>query len=292
MYKLTDLVYDALKLPPLKNWDGKMICGPSNYDNVFLANNMKGHLRCYSFTLLDSGWLKVLFNQQEITLQKNDLYVFTPGIVGSVIDASEDYHGLCLIVEESFTFESPVVQNLIKAAYFPIARLHEPKITLSETEAEHLRGLMQLCHDRIHSTHTFKSDSLRLIYELFILDLIDIQRKSIEYHPISGQAKHLFIAFIQLVPQHYIVHHDIGFYASMLHITPTYLSRIVKRISGRTVMDYINHMLLMEASGLLLFTTQSIAQIASILHFADQASFCKFFLRMKGMTPTDYRTKK
>ena len=292
MYRLTHFVYDVLKSPPLENWDGKMICGESNYGNVFLTNDMKDNLGCYSFTLLDRGWVRLLYNQREITLEKDDLYVFTPGIPTSIISASEDYHGLCLIVEEAFTFELPVVHKLIKAEHFPIIRLHEPKISLSETEAEHLRQLMQLCIDRLGSNHAFKAESLRLIYELFILDLLDRQRESIDFQPISKQAENLFIAFIQLVPKHYIEHHDVGFYASMLHITPTYLSRIVKQISGRTVMDYINHMLLMEASGLLLFTTQSIAQIASLLHFADQASFSKFFIRMKGMSPTEYRTKK
>ena len=57
-------------------------------------------------------------------------------------------------------------------------------------------------------------------------------------------------------------------------------------------MDYINQMLLMEASFLLRTSPMSIAQIADRLHFADAPSFSKFFTRMKGQTPREYRNTK
>lgn len=54
-------------------------------------------------------------------------------------------------------------------------------------------------------------------------------------------------------------------------------------------MDYINQMLVMEASFLLRTTSLSITQIADRLHFSDVASFSKFFSRFKGVSPRDYR---
>ena len=80
-----------------------------------------------------------------------------------------------------------------------------------------------------------------------------------------------------------------GFYASQLCITPRYLSQIVRDVSGRTVVDYINQMLLTEASYMLLQTSLPIAQIADRLHFSETASFTRFFTRMKGVNPREYR---
>ena len=54
-------------------------------------------------------------------------------------------------------------------------------------------------------------------------------------------------------------------------------------------MDYINHMLLTEASFLLRTSKLSIGQISDRLHFSDTPSFSKFFSRMKGMSPRAYR---
>ncbi len=71
-----------------------------------------------------------------------------------------------------------------------------------------------------------------------------------------------------------------------------YLSRIVKRVSGHTVVNYLNHLVLMEAMHQLLGTDLTIAKIAECLHFADQSSFTKFFIRMRGVGPKKFRTRK
>jgi len=99
--------------------------------------------------------------------------------------------------------------------------------------------------------------------------------------------------FLRLLPQHFAEHHDIAFYASRLCITTTYLSRVVRQVSGgRTVVDYINQMLLMEATLLLRQTSLSITQISHQLHFAEVTTFARFFNRMKGMNPREFRKGK
>ena len=86
---------------------------------------------------------------------------------------------------------------------------------------------------------------------------------------------------------------DGGVVASELCITTTYLSRVVRQVSGgRTVVDYINQMLLMEATFLLRQTSMSITQISDQLHFAEVTTFARFFNRMKGMTPREFRKGK
>ena len=46
---------------------------------------------------------------------------------------------------------------------------------------------------------------------------------------------------------------------------------------------------MMEASYLLQQTSLPIVQIADRLHFSESASFTRFFTRMKGMTPREFR---
>ncbi len=45
----------------------------------------------------------------------------------------------------------------------------------------------------------------------------------------------------------------------------------------------------MEASYLLLQTSLPIGEIAERLHFSETASFTRFFTRMKGTSPREYR---
>ena len=61
---------------------------------------------------------------------------------------------------------------------------------------------------------------------------------------------------------------------------------MVRQVTGRTVVDYINQMLLMEASFLLQTSGLSITQIADRLHFADTPSFSKFLDEPSGKPVT------
>ena len=117
----------------------------------------------------------------------------------------------------------------------------------------------------------------------------------VQFNQVSSglRVEEIFLGFLGLLPQHFEAHHDIGFYASELCITTTYLSRVVRQVSGgRTVVDYINQLLLMEATFLLRQTSLSITQISDRLHFAEVTTFARFFHRMKGVNPRDFRKGK
>ena len=62
-----------------------------------------------------------------------------------------------------------------------------------------------------------------------------------------------------------------------LHISTTYLSRIVKHITGHTVRFHINELLCADARKLLECTDLDIKEIAEV--FSDQSVFCKFFVK-------------
>lgn len=86
-------------------------------------------------------------------------------------------------------------------------------------------------------------------------------------------------------------HHPAGteIDTSIIYADYYYLEALLKLVSGRTVIDYINQMLKMEASYLLQQTSLPIVQIADRLHFSEAASFTRFFTRMKGMNPREFR---
>ncbi len=110
-----------------------------------------------------------------------------------------------------------------------------------------------------------------------------------EHHCVPSRYEDVFRDFLQLLQVHFIAHRDLDFYADQLNITKTCLSRIVRQTGGQTVMNFIEQSLLAEAERLLKTTSRSIAQLADDLHFAGQASFTRFFTRLKGMWPRGFR---
>lgn len=289
MYKLRDFMRETLNVANEDIVSDEIYCVSTDAEKTFLTNKMQETLDCYTFTIVTQGWLTLIYNGQELTFTSGDLCIYAPGFPITILGASENYRGICLMADEQMVLEIPVVRNVIRAAYFPLVELNKPKLQLSAEDADKLQEWMRHAIDILSSDHLFKAEILRTLFTLFLLDLMNIMERNLVHHQLSERTETLFISFIRLLPQHFLEHHDISFYAERLHITTTYLSRIVRQITGRTVVDYINQMLLMEATWLLQTTDLSIAVIAERLHFADQSSFGRFFTRMKGVNPKRFR---
>lgn len=274
---------------PMENWDGKMLCLETDAALTSRTNETEGFMSAYTFTLVTQGSATIIYNGKEITLHTDDLYIYSPGLSVSVAAISQDYRGICLLADEHTTLDTPGVHDLVHIAYQPIVQLHEPKVALTHDAAVHLAARMREIMAYLHSDHIYKSEVIRMLYAVFLLDMQNVQQKAISHRTTSQRVEEIFIGFIRLLPLHFAQHHDIGYYASVLNISTVYLSRVVKQVSGRTVIDYINQLLVMEASFLLRTTTLSVSQIADRLHFADTQSFSKFFSRLKGISPRVYR---
>ena len=275
----------------IRDWDGKLLIVDTDAHNSLVETNaLPGTVAAYGYTIVLQGWMTMLFNGREVRCSKHDLIIYTPGIAVSVIAISDDYRGICLVADKDFVFESPTMRDAIRAAYLPAVELSEPRLTLAEEDMLNLMELMGIIRRYLLSPdHPFRSESLRTTYGLFLLELTAIQERTISDRRYPKRIEELFFDFLRLVPIHFAEHHDVAFYASRLCITPRYLSKIVRDVSGRTVVDYINQMLLLEASYLLQQTSLPIVEIADRLHFSETASFTRFFTRMKGMNPREYR---
>ena len=293
MYSLKEF-WRLRSLPvPEGTWDGNVICLETNVEWTFGTNETRGFLSCYTFTIVTRGWVTILYNCSELTLHEGDLYTYSPGFEVTVLSSSNDYSGICLLADEYFTLSLPTVRDAIRTAYFSVVELTSPVLPLQDDDRHRLQELMQMM---IHYQQTglpHSNESMQMLYNLFLTDLSTIQQHSIREHRFPKRIEEIFLGFLGLMPQHFMEHHDIGFYADRLCITTTYLSRIVRQVSGgRTVVDYINQMLLMEAVFLLRQTSLSITQISDKLHFAEVTTFARFFNRMKGMNPSEFRKRK
>ena len=82
---------------------------------------------------------------------------------------------------------------------------------------------------------------------------------------------------------------NIKAYADYLCITPNHLSAVIRKQSGRSVMDWLNAHCVLRAQVLLRHTNLSIYEIADRLGFQSATFFTRFFHRETGLTPKEYR---
>lgn len=77
--------------------------------------------------------------------------------------------------------------------------------------------------------------------------------------------------------------------ARQLGITPTQLNRVCRQLTGRSALALLHARVMLEAQRDLAYTTLSVKQIALGLGFGDAGYFTRFFQRLSGRTPTQWR---
>ena len=92
----------------------------------------------------------------------------------------------------------------------------------------------------------------------------------------------------------YIYHHfreplTLERVAEQIHMSPAYVSRRFKKVTGFGYREYLNYVRLKEASRMLLETDLAVADIAQLCGFSDGNYFGDLFRKEKGMSPRMYR---
>ena len=99
----------------------------------------------------------------------------------------------------------------------------------------------------------------------------------------------VFPPLIQLITEHYKDQRCAQFYADQLGISLQHLSTTVKQVTGKSVLDTIAYIVIIDAKAQLKGTDMTIQEIAYSLNFPNPSFFCKFFRRHVGMSPLEFR---
>jgi AraC-like DNA-binding protein len=71
--------------------------------------------------------------------------------------------------------------------------------------------------------------------------------------------------------------------------SPTYLTTLFRRLTGRTVLEWVTERRMAEARRLLLQTDENLATICTRIGYTDTNSFIRLFRRLHGVTPGEWR---
>ena len=104
-----------------------------------------------------------------------------------------------------------------------------------------------------------------------------------------NRSEELFQRFMQLLPRHIRRERSVAYYAGQLCVTAKHLTVAVREVSGRTASQWIEEFVVLEAKVMLRSTDLTIQEISVRLHFANQSFFGKYFHRVAGLSPKEYR---
>ena len=287
MYQISDLYSKSWKRD-LKNFSGIVAETITCKDASWLEDYIET-FSFYAFTLVISGNIRIKYDGGNIDLKKDSFHLYLPGSEFSVIEVSEDYKALCIIADESYIIDLPYMEKLLVMTYSPSLLKLKGLIQLNEENYGRLFKLLLLIEGYSRTGLKYSNDCIKEIFSALVYDFSGIMELNKTERIATENLEGIFFKFFQLLKENFRTQHEIRYYSNKLGITPEYLSRIVRKIAGKTIMHFLDRMLLTEASRQLIHSDISIGELAIYLNFATSASLSKFFKNHKGISPLKYR---
>ena len=232
-----------------------------------------------TFILLDKGESRIIIEGKEYNLKAPCLAVVMPNQTYSLLEASEDLELRAIIMSNNFTVKL-MSSNLNKMI------LNNPVIDISCDLVSFNTYYKVLLHTVKSPFNMFRFESAK---HLTMSMLYFYARKLETLESAKKKKEIVFDRFCDDVRNFYRINRSIPFYSGRLAVSSKYLNDIVKEKSGMTANDYIDKQTIIECKALLSSTEMSIQRISSMMNFPSYSVFGKFFKRMTGMTPTEYR---
>ncbi|MGA0583344.1 MAG: helix-turn-helix domain-containing protein [Castellaniella sp.] len=97
--------------------------------------------------------------------------------------------------------------------------------------------------------------------------------------------------YARMIETHHTRQHRVAWYAQRIGVTPAHLNAIVQALAGKSALELIHERLLLEARRELIYTPRTVGAISDSLGFADPGYFTRFFKRLTGESPKDFRRR-
>jgi AraC family transcriptional regulator, transcriptional activator of pobA len=244
------------------------------------------------------GHFNIEVNLRTFQVKEGSLFVYTPGNIVRVSGISkEDRDNLHIVLIAASN-------DLIHMAHFDFNKLYDESLRLMENPCVEISGCERdICRKYLDLVRDISTAALpnsrdavsSLITSIFYLmaalwaDRLSEARQKVETGGRSVRSRATFEDFLALVKDNHRRERNLNFYAEKLYLTPKYLSKLVKTVSGKSAHEWIDSFVIVEAKNMLKYSDLSIKTIVYDLNFPNQTTFYRFFKAQTGMTPSEYR---
>ena len=118
-----------------------------------------------------------------------------------------------------------------------------------------------------------------------------INTQVVKSSDLQGRSSELYNELLDTIVEHHREASDVKFYADLLNVSSRYLAQVTRRISGKSPKAIIDDYLIHEIELQLKSTDNTVQEIAYRFGFSSQAHFTKFFKKLKGVSPTEFRRR-
>jgi AraC family transcriptional regulator, transcriptional activator of pobA len=188
--------------------------------------------------------------------------------------------GFVAIIKKSFIEKS--LDNELKLLLTKLSS--QDCLSISETQT--VDQLFTLLTHEYKVTGERRFQIVEGMLKALLAKILDIAK------PTMRTAEHksdLYQSFLELLRADTVVKNSVQFYAEQLNTSPQNLNAACRKAVDQACAEVLADFIISEAKRLLLYTNNTVSQIALTLDFIDASHFVKYFKRITGTTPQSFR---
>ena len=250
----------------------------------------------YSISLKRGIRAKFKYGQQPYDFDEGVLFFMAPGQVFSFEfdkDKVQTPSGWMIFIHPDFLWNTSLAKTIKQYEYFNYSAYEA--LYLSDKEETLLTGIAQYMEQEYHANIDKFSESviiaqleLLLTYGERFYQRQFITRK-IASHEILTRLEDLLLAYFKSDALATKGLPTVTYIAESLNISPSYLTGLLKALTGQSTQQHLHHKLIELAKEKLSTTNLSVSEIAYQLGFEHLQSFSKLFKTKTKLSPLEFR---
>ncbi|HVI47876.1 MAG TPA: helix-turn-helix transcriptional regulator [Chitinophaga sp.] len=237
---------------------------------------------------------KIRYGQQQYDFNEGTMFFIAPNQIFSIeTDEALQHTGWLLLIHPDFLWNTSLAKTIGQYEYFSYSA--NEALHLSEKEEATISAILQNIEREYHAnidefSHPIIIAQLELLFtyaERFYHRQF-ITRK-ISNHKILNRLEALLTDYFNsdsLATKGLPTVQDI---AENLHVSPNYLSGLLKVLTGKSTQQHVHDKLMEKAKEKLSTTNLSVSEIAYELGFEHPQSFSKLFKTKTNLSPLEFR---
>jgi AraC-like DNA-binding protein len=167
-----------------------------------------------------------------------------------------------------------------------------PIVSIPEEQVSKFKLLYQIFIDEFNTEDKIQGDMLQMLLKRLIIICTRLAKEQLILKKIDHSQVEMVRRFNFLVDVHYKTKRQVSDYADLLNKSPKTLANTFLIYNQKTPHQIIHDRIALEAKRMLQFSDKHTKEIAFELGFEEPANFSKFFKKLVGESPSEYRNNK
>lgn len=249
---------------------------------------------CYELYYLAEGERKYFIHDRTYLVKEGSVVLIPPHVIHKALNSQSPYHERYLLYIDRNSLQG-VFDQLDPMDWMTAFDVKHPVIALEPRARRSIDDLIQVLMD----LNEQDSPIDRNLFKLKVLELLigisqysEIHKKRAQERKTGeSEREERVFAAVWYINHHFGSHLTLNQVAEKLYISPYYLSRHFRAVTGFGFAQYLNQVRILEAEKQLLTTNKTILDIALAVGFESSTHFGRVFKASKGITAREYRKR-